>query len=114
MPGEVVRVMCAGRGAGRRSAECYAAWILDPLTGPPCLLAACSGSSLQADSNDPDPLVLVNAGANTSVFEETTVTLTGEATGQSSNLTFTWSVSPNITIVHDDNSIALATFVANP
>jgi hypothetical protein len=75
------------------------------------LLAACSGSSLQADSNDPDPLVLVNAGANTSVFEETTVTLTGEATGQSSNLTFTWSVSPNITIVHDDNSIALATFV---
>jgi chitinase len=75
------------------------------------LLAACSGNSLQGDSNNPDPQVLVNAGTNASVYEETTVTLNGQASGQSANLTFTWSVSPDITIVHDDKSVAIATFV---
>lgn len=76
------------------------------------LLAACSGSSLQGDSDNPDVPVLVNAGTNVSVFEETTVTLNGEAIGQSINLTFAWSVSPDITVVHNDNSVALATFLA--
>lgn len=74
-------------------------------------LVACSGSSLQGESNNPDPQVVVNAGADISVNEESTITLNGEAIGQSTDLTFTWRVSPAIDIVHDNPSVALATFV---
>ncbi len=73
---------------------------------------SCSGGSLEGDDNGPEANVLVNAGQNTSVNEESLVTLGGEAVGQVSALTFRWRVSPNIAIVHEDTSVAAATFVA--
>lgn len=74
-------------------------------------LLSCSGGSLEGENNEPDAKVLVNAGLNTSVNEETTVSLGGDAVGQTSELTFAWRVSPNIDIVHEDTSVAAATFV---
>ncbi|MFT4994009.1 MAG: chitinase [Paraglaciecola sp.] len=75
------------------------------------VLLACSGSALEGDNNQPDPKVLVNAGINTLVNEQTTVILGGDAVGQTTALTFTWRVSPRIDIVHEDTSVASATFV---
>jgi hypothetical protein len=75
-------------------------------------LLSCSGGSLEVENNEPDAMVLVNAGLNTSVNEQTTITLGGDAVGQTGTLTFRWLVSPNIDIVHEDTSVAAATFVS--
>jgi chitinase len=75
-------------------------------------LTACSGGSLDSETNTPSPKVIVNAGANKSVDENTTVTLGGEAVGQSTELSYQWRVSPNLLISHEDAKKATATFVA--
>ena len=75
-------------------------------------LTACSGGSLDSDTDTPAAKVIVNAGANKTVDENTTVTLNGEAVGQSADLTYQWRVSPTLSIIHEDTSAALASFVA--
>jgi len=79
-----------------------------------CLSAffvGCSGSSLDSDTDTPAPNVLVNAGIDQSVNEQTTVTLSAQATGQSDVLTYAWRASPDITITQDDVSLGTATFI---
>ena len=75
-------------------------------------LSACSGGSLDSDTNSPAPKVIVNAGANKTVDENTTVELNAEAVGQSTELTYKWRVSPNLNIVHEDTKKAEASFIA--
>ena len=77
---------------------------------PICLLS-CSGSSLDSDSDNPTPDVLVNVGPDQSANEATTFTLSGDATGQTDELTYQWSAAPSVTIEHPDTSTAAATFV---
>ena len=76
------------------------------------LLVGCSGSSLDSDTDTPTPNVLVNAGTDQSVDEQTTVTLSAQASGQTDVLTYTWRVTPDITITQDDTSVGTATFTA--
>jgi chitinase len=71
---------------------------------------ACSGSSLESDTDTPTPKILVNAGIDQSVDEQTTVTLSAQATGQTDVLTYAWRASPDITITQDDASSGIATF----
>lgn len=73
-------------------------------------LVGCSGSSLDSDTDSPAPLVIVNAGASQSVDEQTIVTLSAIASGQTDVLTFKWSVSPIIAITQDDETVGTATF----
>jgi hypothetical protein len=73
-------------------------------------LLGCSGSALDSDTDTPNPNVLVNAGADQSVAEQTTVTLSAQATGKTEALTYKWSVTPNITIIQSDASVGTATF----
>lgn len=80
--------------------------------GVVAFLAGCSGSSLDSDTNTPNPKVLVNAGADLSVNEQTVVTLSAQASGQSDILTYVWSATPSITITQDDASLGIATFIA--
>jgi chitinase len=75
-------------------------------------LVGCSGSALESDTDKPIPKVLVNAGANQSVDEQTTVTLSAQARGQTEVLAYKWTVTPNITITHSDTSVSTATFTA--
>jgi chitinase len=75
-------------------------------------LVGCSGSSLDSDTDTPSPNVLVNAGADKSVDEQTTVTLIAQASGQTDTLTYAWSASPDITIDQEDASLGTATFTA--
>ncbi|MBL4631181.1 MAG: DUF1566 domain-containing protein [Paraglaciecola sp.] len=75
-------------------------------------LVGCSGSALDSDSDTPSPKVLVDAGTDQSVDEQTTVTLSAQAVGQTDALTFTWSATPAITITQDDTTVGLATFIA--
>ncbi|WP_252732110.1 DUF1566 domain-containing protein [Paraglaciecola arctica] len=75
-------------------------------------LAGCSGSKLENDSNTSTPSVLVNAGGDQSVDEQITVTLDALATGESDELTYSWTVTPNIAITHEDTSLATASFTA--
>jgi hypothetical protein len=76
------------------------------------LLVGCSGSSLDSDTDTPTPKVLVNAGTNQSVDEQTTVTLSAVASGQTDVLTYKWSVSPTIAITQSDTALGTATFTA--
>ncbi|WP_260681620.1 DUF1566 domain-containing protein [Aliiglaciecola sp. M165] len=76
-----------------------------------CMLFACGGSSLDSDTDQPDPLVLVNAGASQSVNEQSTVQLNGSAIGTSETLTYAWSASPSITITQNDVNAPTASFL---
>lgn len=75
-------------------------------------LTGCSGGSLDSDTNSPEAKVIVNAGANKSVDENSVVTLSAQAVGQSAELTYQWRATPSLTITHEDNSVADASFVA--
>jgi len=70
----------------------------------------CSGSALDSDTNTLSPNVLVNAGINQFVDEQTTITLSAQATGQTDVLTYAWRASPDVTITQDDASLGTATF----
>lgn len=76
------------------------------------LLASCSGGGLESDTNNTDLLVLVNAGLNQSINEGVTYSLTGNASGQTEELTYVWSASPAISISQNDTAVADATFLA--
>lgn len=76
------------------------------------MLTACSGGSLDSDTNNSSPKVLVNVGADKSVDENSTVMLSAEAVGQTTVLTYAWRVTPNLSITQDDVNAAAATFVA--
>ncbi|GAA0856706.1 DUF1566 domain-containing protein [Aliiglaciecola litoralis] len=75
-------------------------------------LFGCSGGSLDSDTDQPDPLVLVNAGANQTVNEQSRVVLNASAVGTTDTLTYSWSASPSLTIIHADPNAPAATFVA--
>ena len=75
-------------------------------------LVGCSGSALDSDTDTPNPDVLVNAGADQFVDEQTTLTLSAQASGQTDALTYEWSVTPNITITQDDVAVGTVTFTA--
>ncbi|MCC2616628.1 DUF1566 domain-containing protein [Aestuariibacter halophilus] len=76
------------------------------------LLSGCSGGSLDSDSDDQNRTVLVTAGANRSVSEGANVTLTGEASGEATPFTYSWSVVPALTIEQADTSVPEVTFTA--
>lgn len=76
------------------------------------LLGGCGGSSLESDTDNPAPNILVSAGPDQSVNEGATVNLNGEAQGQTTDITYTWSSVPNITITQESSSSAAASFIA--
>lgn len=73
------------------------------------MLQACGGGSLESDTNEPVAAVLVNAGGNQTVNEATTITLSADASGQTQELTYSWSSSPAITITQASSASADAT-----
>lgn len=75
-------------------------------------LSACSGSSLDSDTDQPVPSVLVNAGANQTVNEQSVVVMNATASGTTDTLTYTWSAAPTIAITHEDTSSPAASFTA--
>jgi hypothetical protein len=76
------------------------------------ILTACGGSG-SSDDNPDSTNIVVNAGPDQTVNEMATVSLTGEAAGDSETFTFAWSASPNdITIMQATNDSPAATFVA--
>lgn len=90
--------------AMQKAPSCF--WVIGCLL---ILLTGCGGS----DSDGETPVsIFVNAGADRTVSEQTTVQLTGEAQAQSDTLTYNWSVAPVLTIEHPDTSVAAASFVA--
>ncbi|MCF2948266.1 DUF1566 domain-containing protein [Paraglaciecola aquimarina] len=76
------------------------------------LIVACSGGSLESDTDQVQDKVLVNAGPDKTVNEESVITLNAQASGQSSSLTYRWTVTPNLTITHADTSNGVATAIA--
>jgi hypothetical protein len=76
------------------------------------VFSGCSGSTLDSDTNTPNSSVLVNAGSDLTVNEQTTVTLSAQASGQTPELTYVWQVSPILTITQEDNTTGIASFVA--
>ena len=76
------------------------------------LLVGCSGSGLESNTDTPTPNVLVNAGVDQFVDEQTTVILSALASGQTDALTYKWTATPTITITQSDTSAATATFTA--
>ncbi|WP_239023988.1 DUF1566 domain-containing protein [Paraglaciecola marina] len=74
------------------------------------IFQGCSGGS--GGNNSTIGSVLVNAGADQSVSEQTEVTLTGQGSGETDALTFSWSVAPSLDITHADTTVATAIFTA--
>lgn len=75
-------------------------------------LIGCGSGSLDSDTNSTKTKIIVNAGGNQSVNEKTTVTLSAEAVGQSLPLTYTWHVTPSLSITQANTQASTATFVA--
>jgi hypothetical protein len=75
-------------------------------------LIACSGGSTDSDNNQERAKVIVNAGSDKTVDEASIFTLNAQASGQTTNLTYTWSVTPNIDITHIDTSTGSASVTA--
>lgn len=75
-------------------------------------LVACGGGSLNSQTSTPNAKVIVNAGSNQAVNENTEVTLSAEALGQSALLTYVWRVSPSLSLTQAGANSATATFVA--
>lgn len=75
-------------------------------------LIACSGGSTNSDNNQDRAKVIVNAGNDKTVDEGAVFTLNAQASGQTANLSYTWSVTPNIAITHDDTSNGSANVTA--
>ncbi|WP_414830005.1 DUF1566 domain-containing protein [Alteromonas sp. H39] len=73
------------------------------------LVSSCGGGS--EDSNDSASL-FVNAGADRSISEGVPVSLTAESRGGTGALTWRWIASPALTILHEDNTVPDASFVA--
>ncbi|WP_416305591.1 DUF1566 domain-containing protein [Neptunicella sp. SCSIO 80796] len=79
------------------------------------LLSACSGDDLlSADPQPqtPQPVISVAAIDDYSINESSNAPLNATVTGQTTDLTFAWTVSPTITINHPDTALADASFVA--
>lgn len=75
-------------------------------------LNGCGGGSLDSDTDQPNSPILLSAGPDQSVNEGVTVSLNGEAQGQTEAITYTWSSVPDIAIIQDSTAAAAATFVA--
>lgn len=75
-------------------------------------VAACGGGGGDDSEAPTGPSLFVNAGPDQQVFEQTTVALTGQVQSDSANLTYSWSVTPGLTIEHPDQTVADATFTA--
>lgn len=73
-------------------------------------LTGCGGVS--GDDDNSNVGILLNAGADRSVTEQTVVTLSAQVSTSSESLTYRWSSSPVLTITHDDTSLPAATFTA--
>ncbi|MGS2720711.1 Lcl domain-containing protein [Paraglaciecola aestuariivivens] len=76
------------------------------------LLLGCSGGGLENDSTTPTPKVLVNIGAAKTVNEQSLVTLSAQASGQTEELSYAWRASPTLAIEQEDPSVGIATFIA--
>ncbi|WP_299077387.1 DUF1566 domain-containing protein [uncultured Paraglaciecola sp.] len=75
-------------------------------------LGGCSGSTLDSETDAPAPKVLVNAGGDVSVDEQSTVILNVQASGQTDELRYSWSVTPDLPIVQEDDTLGTASFIA--
>lgn len=78
-------------------------------------LAACSGGGDDADTNPQPPVasLLVNAGSNITLDENTTSTLVAGSNGGTSPITYTWQVSSaQAQINHPDTSVPDAEITA--
>ncbi|MFT6896006.1 MAG: chitinase [Paraglaciecola sp.] len=76
------------------------------------ILLGCSGSSTDSNAASAQPLLIVNAGSPQTANEGMTVSLNGDALGQTAELTYAWSVTPTIAILHEDTAFPLASFIA--
>jgi chitinase len=76
------------------------------------LLMSCSGGGLDSDNTTSKPMVLVNAGLNQTINEGVTYVLAGNASGQTEDLTYAWTVSPGLNILQEDTNSPAATFIA--
>ncbi|MCV2884805.1 DUF1566 domain-containing protein [Aestuariibacter sp. AA17] len=98
------------QSTGVANALDYANWMV--VSAMALVLIGCSGSSLESEDDTPTPKVVVQIGTPATVNEGALVALTGEAVGQTSDLTYSWSVAPDIPITHEDTTTATASFQA--
>lgn len=78
------------------------------------ILAACGGGGGGDSSGggSGNGNLVVNAGANATVTEGVTYSLSAQVSGGDGTYTYNWSASPSLTITHEDTSTSAASFVA--
>ncbi|MBC3766450.1 DUF1566 domain-containing protein [Neptunicella marina] len=78
-------------------------------------LLACSGEDTLSTApveQPPKPAVSITLPDDFSANENSLVALTGSARGQTTELTYAWSLTPALDIAHDDTTMAAASFTA--
>ena len=76
-------------------------------------LSACGGGGGGGGDNTATTTeVFVNAGADIQTVEAADVVLSGQASGDTTSMTWSWTSSPAATITHSDNTVADAVFTA--
>lgn len=74
--------------------------------------AACGGGGGSSNSDVPQARLAVNAGPDATVTEGATYAFSAQVSGGDGNYSFSWRVSPALSITHEDTSQAAASFVA--
>ncbi|GGF82779.1 Lcl C-terminal domain-containing protein [Alteromonas lipolytica] len=69
------------------------------------ILTACGGGLSKDDSEE---RFAINAGRDRSAAEQTGVSLTAQVSFATGAVTYSWSATPSLTIVHPDNTLATA------
>ena len=80
------------------------------IVGLLAMVSSCGGGS-DGDGNETVSLV-VNAGADRSVIEGTSVSLTAESRGGTGEVSWRWTSSPALTILHEDTTVPDASFIS--
>ncbi|RDV24338.1 DUF1566 domain-containing protein [Alteromonas aestuariivivens] len=85
-------------------------WFYTALIAIGCagLVSACGGGAESSSST----VLYINAGADREVTEQSVATLSATVSGNSETLTYRWTVSPALSIVHPDTGAADAIFTA--
>lgn len=90
--------------------SCYVRkWLMMSVILVVSTLVGCGGGSGGDDGSSAN--LLVNAGADRTVTEQTSVTVSGQ-TNSAEALTYRWSSTPVLTITHEDTSVSTASFTA--
>jgi len=76
------------------------------------MVSACGGGTSSDGGSGTNTTLVINAGPDATVTEGASFALDAQVSGGNGEYTYSWSSSPVLSIIHDDTSVASASFEA--